>query len=112
MKGRSGGGMPGGMQNLMKQANQLQTKIKKLQEELNEREYEASSGGEAVRVTIKGEHTIKALMISEDVFKSGDAEMLQDLIVTAANEALRKARETHAAELEKITGGFGFPGMF
>lgn len=112
MKGRSGGGMPGGMQNLMKQANQLQAKIKKLQEELNEREYEATSGGDAVRVTIKGEHTVLRMQISEDVFKSGDAEMLQDLMITATNEALRKARETHAAEMEKVTGGFGFPGMF
>lgn len=111
MKGR-GGGMPGGMQNLMRQANQLQLKIKKLQEELAERLYESTSGGGAVSVTVKGESELKALKISEDAMKSGDVEMLQDLVLTAVNDALRKARETHAAEMEKVTGGFNVPGLF
>lgn len=110
MKGRGGG--PMGMQNLMKQANQLQLKIKKVQEELAERKYEATSGGGAVTVEVKGEHTITGLKITEDVFKSGDVEMLQDMIVTAANDALKKARETQSAEMEKITGGMNFPGLF
>jgi nucleoid-associated protein EbfC len=117
MKGRGGmpggGGMgAGGMQNLMKQANQLQMKMKKVQEELAEREYEASSGGNAVTVRVKGENQILSLKISEDVMKSGDVEMLQDLVMTATNEAIRKAKETQAAEMEKVTGGFNFPGMF
>lgn len=110
MKGKSG--MPGGMQNLMRQANQLQLKIKKVQEELAERLYEGTSGGGAVTVTVKGENTITGLKINEDVMKSGDVEMLQDLVLTAVNDGLRKARETHSAEMEKVTGGFNFPGLF
>ncbi len=104
--------MAGGMQNLMKQANQLQMKIKKLQEELSQRVYEGTSGGGAVTVTIRGEKTFTGVKISEDVMKSGDAEMLQDMILTAANDALKKAGETHAAEMEKVTGGFNLPGLF
>lgn len=111
MKGR-GGGMQGGMANLMRQANQLQLKIKKVQEELAEREYEGTSGGGAVVVKVKGESQITSLKISEDVMKSGDVEMLQDLVLTATNDALRTARETHAAEMEKVTGGFNVPGLF
>ena len=66
--------MAGGMQNLMRQANQLQIKIKKLQEELAEREYESSSGGGAVAVKVKGESQLTSLKISEDVMKSGDVD--------------------------------------
>lgn len=107
------GGMGGGsgMQNLMRQANQLQLKIKKLQEELNERFYEGTSGGGAVTVKVKGENELVGLKIADDVMKSGDVEMLQDLILTATNDALKKAKETHAAEMEKVTGGVGFPGL-
>jgi nucleoid-associated protein EbfC len=109
MKGRPGA--PGGMQNLMKQANQLQIKIKKLQEELAEKKYEGTAGGGAVTVEVKGEHTIIGLKIADDVFKSGDVEMLQDMILAAANDALKKARDSQSTEMEKITGGFNFPGM-
>lgn len=109
---RGGGGMAGGMQNLMRQANQLQLKVKKLQEELGEREHEGTSGGGAVAVKVKGESEVVALKISEEVMKSGDAEMLQDLIITATNDALKKAKETHASEMAKITGGFNMPGLF
>jgi len=63
-------------------------------------------------VTVKGESELKALKISEDAMKSGDVEMLQDLVLTAVNDALRTARETHAAEMEKVTGGFNVPGLF
>lgn len=112
MKRGGGGGMPGGMQNLMRQANQMQIKIKKLQEELAERQYEGTSGGGAVTVTVKGESHILALKINDDVVKSGDVEMLQDLVITAANDALKKAKETHASEMEKITGGINMPGLF
>lgn len=111
MKGRGGGG-GGGMANLMRQANQLQMKIKKVQEELAEREYEGTSGGGAVIVKVKGETQVTALTISEDVMKSGDVEMLQDLVLTATNDALKKAHDTHAAEMEKVTGGFNMPGLF
>lgn len=109
---RGGGGMPGGMQNLMRQANQLQNKVKKLQEELAEREYEGTSGGGAVAIKVRGESQVISLKIADDVVKSGDVEMLQDLIVTATNDALKKAKDTHAAEMAKVTGGFGMPGLF
>jgi DNA-binding YbaB/EbfC family protein len=112
-RGAGGGsGMSGGMANLMRQANQLQLKIKKLQEELSEREYEGTSGGGAVTVKVKGENQVLAMKISDDVMKSGDVDMLQDLIVTATNDALKKAKDTHAAEMEKVTGGFNMPGLF
>lgn len=110
MKGR-GGNMQGGMANLMRQANQLQLKIKKAQEELAQREYEGTSGGGAVVVKVKGESQVTALTINKDVMESGDVEMLQDLILTATNDALKKARETQAAEMEKITGGMNIPGL-
>lgn len=102
----------GGMQQFVRQAQQLQNKIKKLQEELSERTYEGSSGGGAITVTVKGENTLVSVAIQEDIFKSGDVEILQDLILTAANEALRKAKETNSAEMEKVTGGMNMPGLF
>jgi nucleoid-associated protein EbfC len=110
MKGRGGGGgMQGGMANLMRQANQMQLKMKKVQEELAEREYEGTSGGGACTVKVKGTDKVISLKISDDVMKSGDVDMLQDMILTATNDALKKARETHAAEMEKVTGGFNLP---
>ena len=86
-RGGMGGGMGGGMQNLMRQANQMQLKMKKLQEELDLREHEGTSGGGAVTVKVKGEREIISLKISDEVVKAGDVEMLQDLVVTAANDA-------------------------
>lgn len=105
-------GFPGGMQQFVKQANQLQTKLKKLQEDLEVREYEASSGGGAVKAKIKGDSEIIGLEISEDVFKNGDREMLQDLVLTAVNEVLKISKETSQSEMEKLTGGVKMPGMF
>ena len=101
----------GGMQNLLKQANQMQSKMKKVQEELAAKEFEASSGG-AVTVKVNGSQQIMAITISPDVFKSADADMLSDMILTAANEALKTAKATSEQEMAKITGGFSVPGMF
>lgn len=114
MKGRGGfgGGGGGGMANIMRQANQMQSKIKKLQEELNEREYEGTSGGGAVTAKMKGESKLVSLVISADAAKAGDVEMLQDMVVSAVNEAIKKAKDTQAAEMEKITGGLGLSGLF
>lgn len=108
MKGFGGGGM----QALMRQANQMQARMKKAQEELATREFEATSGGEAVKATVTGDGKVKALLIKKDVMESGDAEMLQDLVVTAVNEALKTAKTTSDQEMSKITGGFSMPGMF
>lgn len=103
-------GFGGGMQQLMKQANQMQSRIKKLQEELATREFEGTSGGGAVTIKVNGGNQLSAVTIKEDVFKSGDAEMLQDLILTAANDALKTAKKTSDEEMSKITGGMG--GLF
>jgi nucleoid-associated protein EbfC len=102
----------GGMAQLMKQANQMQLKMKKLQEELAQKTYDGSSGGGAVKVTVNGDNQIKAIDIQDDVFKSGDKEMLQDMLLTAANDALKTAKDTSAKEMEKITGGMNIPGLF
>ncbi|MGZ3722180.1 MAG: YbaB/EbfC family nucleoid-associated protein [Bdellovibrionales bacterium] len=107
MKGFGGGGM----QNLMRQANQMQARMKKVQEELNAREFEGSSGGGAVKVIAFGSNQLKLVEIQPDVISSGDKDMLQDLILTAVNDALRLAKTTSDAELGKITGGFSMPGM-
>ena len=108
MKGFGGGGL----QKLMQQANQMQMKMKKVQEELNEKEFEASSGGDAVRVCITGSMKIKSIIIKPDVVSAGDVDMLQDLVLTATNEAIRTARETTEKEMSKVTGGVGLPGLF
>lgn len=109
MKGFGGGG---GMQALMRQANQMQTRMKKAQEELAARDFEGTSGGGAVKVTVTGDMKVKSVEIQQDVFAAGDKDMLQDLMVTAVNEALRVAKTTSDAEMAKITGGFSVPGMF
>jgi DNA-binding YbaB/EbfC family protein len=106
------GGMPGGMAQLMKQANQMQNKMKKAQEELSKREYEGTAGGGAVSVVVNGDHFIVSTKIDTEVMKAGDAEMLQDLIKAAVNDAVQKAKKTSQEEMEKITGGLGIPGMF
>lgn len=102
----------GGMQQFVKQAAQLQNKIKKAQEELAERTFDGSASGGAVKITVKGENQILAVQIQEDVFRSGDVELLQDMILTAVNDALKKSKDTHTAEMEKLTGGLSMPGLF
>ncbi len=102
----------GGMAQLMKQANQMQMKIKKAQEELAQKTYDGTSGGGAVKVTVNGDNVVKAIDIQEDVFKSGDKDMLQDMIMAATNDALKIAKDATAKEMEKITGGMNIPGLF
>lgn len=105
-------GFSGGMAQLMKQANQMQTRMKKVQDELATKEYDGTSGGGAVKVKINGEYKMTALTIDAEVVKSGDVEMLQDLILTATNDAVKVARETSQKEMEKVTGGMNIPGLF
>lgn len=102
----------GGMAQLMKQANQMQMKMKKLQDELATMTYEGTAGGGAVKVTVNGDSVVKSIAIQDDAFQSGDKEMLQDLILAATNDALKVAKETSAKEMEKITGGMNIPGLF
>lgn len=103
----------GGMQKLMQQATQMQMRMKKVQDELNTREFEGSSGGDAVKIRITGAMKITAVTIKPDVLSANDVDMLQDLVLTAANEAIKTARDTNESEMSKITGGVGgMPGMF
>ncbi|MBY0452486.1 MAG: YbaB/EbfC family nucleoid-associated protein [Bdellovibrionaceae bacterium] len=104
-------GMMGGMAGLMKQANQMQMKMKKMQEELATREFTGTSGGGAVSAKVNGDNKVLALTIDPEVVKSGDAEMLQDMVVSAVNEALKTAKETSSQEMSKITGGMSIPGF-
>ncbi|MBX3016263.1 MAG: YbaB/EbfC family nucleoid-associated protein [Bdellovibrionaceae bacterium] len=104
-------GMQGGMAQLMRQANQMQMKMKKAQEELATRTFEGTAGGGAVKVTVSGDNLVKAVVINPDVISKEDAEMLQDLILAATNDALKVAKETSSKEMEKITGGMNIPGF-
>lgn len=102
----------GNMGNMMKQAQYLQTQMKKAQEELAEKTLEVSSGGGMVTITINGRQEILSIRIDPEVIKQPDLDMLQDLIVAAANEALRQSQEMMKSEMGKLTGGFNIPGLF
>lgn len=104
-------GMMGGMAGLMKQANQMQMKMKKLQEELATREFTGTSGGGAVIAKVNGDSKVLSIAVNPEVMKSGDVEMLQDLVTSAVNDALKISKETSQQEMSKITGGMNFPGF-
>jgi len=112
--GRYPGGMGGGfnMNQLMKQAQKMQQDMVKAQEELEAREYSASSGGGAVTATFRGSKTLESIKISKEVVDPEDVEMLEDMITAAVNEAMKKAQEETAAQMQKITGGALPGGMF
>jgi len=102
---------PGGMNNLMKQAQKMQRQMAQMQEELKTKTIETSSGGGAVKVVINGDKLIESLEISEDVLD--DVEMLQDLVMTAVNEGMRQMEELASGQMSKLTGGMGLPpGLF
>lgn len=105
-------GMGGGMQQMMRQANQMQNRMKKVQEELAQMEFDGTSGGGAVTVKVNGDNIVQSVTINKEVMEAGDVEMLQDLILTATNDAIKLAKETSEKEMNKITGGIGMPGMF
>ncbi|MCX8075205.1 MAG: YbaB/EbfC family nucleoid-associated protein [Clostridia bacterium] len=105
--GFSGGGM-GNMQNLLKQAQKMQADMQRKQEEVSLKEIETSAGGGAVIVRATGDKVIKEIIIKPEVVDKDDVEMLQDLIITAVNEALKKADSMMQSEL----GSFNIPGMF
>ncbi|MCD7819515.1 MAG: YbaB/EbfC family nucleoid-associated protein [Lachnospiraceae bacterium] len=99
------GGMPGNMNNLMKQAQKMQKQMEENQKALEEKEFTASAGGGAVEVTISGKREVKAVKLTEEVVDPDDIEMLEDLIVSATNEALRQVEEAATATMSKLTGG-------
>lgn len=108
-----GGGIPN-MGNLMKQAQKMQEDMAKTKESLSEMTVEASAGGGAISVVATGNKEITEILIKPEVVDPDDVEMLQDLIVAAVNEAIRKADELNEREIGKITGGMGggLPGLF
>ena len=102
-----GGGM-GGM-NMMKQVQKLQQDMARAQEELEQRTYEAASGGGAVTVVVSGSRQLESITLKPDAVDPDDIDMLQDLILAAVNEGLRTAEETYNAEMQKFTGGLNLP---
>ena len=105
--GFPGGMMPGNMNNLKKQAQKMQRQMEENQKALEEKEFTASAGGGAVEVTVSGKREVTKVSLSEEVVDPDDIEMLEDLIVAATNEALRKVEEESAAVMSKLTGGLG-----
>ncbi len=107
-KGGFPGGMGGGnMQQLMLRAQKMQQDVQRTQAELNEREFTASSGGGMVTVTVSGNKDVRSIVINPACVDPEDVEMLQDLVLSAVNEALRTATRTIDEEISKITGGLG-----
>lgn len=106
------GGFPGGMNmnNLMKQAQKMQQQMVDMQAELEKKEYEATSGGGAVKVVVKGNKTVSEIKFKPDVVDPDDVEMLEDLVLTAVNEALRQAESDASNQMGKFTGGMNLPG--
>lgn len=105
--GYPGGMMPGNMNNLMKQAQRMQRQMEETTKELESKEFTASAGGGAVEVTVSGKKEVLSVKLSEEVVDPDDIEMLQDLIVAATNEALRKMEEESQSQMSNITGGLG-----
>ena len=105
--GFPGGAMPGNMNNLMKQAQRMQRQMEEGQKELETKEFSATAGGGAVEAVVSGKKEILRLTLSQEVVDPEDVEMLQDLIMAAVNEALRKAEEASSELMGRMTGGLG-----
>ncbi len=100
------------MNDLLRQAQVMQNKIARLQQEMEEKDVEASAGGGMVKVVMSGKQEMKSITIDKAVVESGDVEMLQDLVLTAVNEAVRIGRANLEREMANISGGIHLPGMF
>ena len=108
-------GMGGGPQNMnamLRQAQKMQEDMAALQEELDSREYEIKAGGGVVTVKINGQKEILAIDIQPEIVDPDDVETLSDILVAAVNEAIKRVETTNSAEMSKITGNMGMPGMF
>lgn len=101
------GGMPGNMNNLMKQAQRMQRQMEEKTKEMEEKEFEASAGGGVVTVRVSGKKEVLSVKLSEEVVDPDDIETLEDLIVAATNEALRKMEEENSQVMQQLTGGLG-----
>ncbi len=102
-----GMGLPGNMNNLMKQAQKMQKQMEESQKELEEKEFTASAGGGAVEVKVNGRREILQVKLAEEAVDPDDVEMLEDLIMVAVNDALRQVDESTAASMSRFTGGLG-----
>ena len=102
-----GMGMPGNMNNLMKQAQRMQRQMEESQKELETKEFTAKAGGGAVEVTVTGKKEVTKVKLSQEVVDPDDMEMLEDLVMAATNEALRMAEDANAEVMNKMTGGLG-----
>ncbi len=103
--------MAKGMGNLMKQAQQMQAKMAKMQEEVGKRTIEAAAGGGMVKVVVNGRQEVLSIDIEPEVVDPDDIEMLQDLVLAAVNQALRESQAMMTDEMSKLTGGLKIPGM-
>lgn len=101
----------GGFGDILKQAQALQSKLSQVQEEVQKKTVEASSGGGMVTAVVNGKLQVQAVRIEPSVIESGDREMLEDLVTAALNEAIRKAQQMVAEEMGKATGGLQIPGL-
>lgn len=109
---RGMGGFGGGMNmNMMKQAQKMQQELLKMQQEMETKEFSASSGGGMVTATVNGRHEVTALEINPEAVDPDDVEMLQDLVIAAVNEAMRTAEADSAASMSKLTGGLNLNGL-
>lgn len=106
------GGGPQDMNSMIRQAQKMQENMEALQAELDAREYTVQAGGGMVTVVITGTKQIKTIEIKPDIVDPEDIETLQDIIVAAVNEAIKKVEDTNAAEMQKITGNVSLPGLF
>ena len=104
------GGMPGNMNNLMKQAQKMQKQMEEQAKEMEEKSFTATAGGGAVEVTVSGKKEVQKVKLQEEVVDPDDVEMLEDLIMAAVNEAIRKMEDLQSEKMSKITGGLG--GLF
>jgi len=106
-----GMGMPGNMGNLMKQAQKMQRQMEESQKELEEKEFTGTSGGGVVSVTVTGKREVVKVKLDKEAVDPDDVEMLEDLIMAATNEALRKVDEEAGSNMSKLTGGLGLSGL-
>ena len=98
-------------QEMMKQARAMQRQMEKIQEELKNTEFEASSGGGAVKVKVNGDQEILSLSINKDAVDTDDITMLEDMVMVAVNDALKKSKDEARSRLSGLTGGMGIPGF-
>lgn len=108
----TGGGMHNNMNSMIKQAQKMQAEMERIQAETEEKIVEASAGGGAVTVTMKGSRDLVSIKLSPEIVDPDDIEMLEDLIIAAVNEATKKANDMMEESMRAVTGGLGVPGLF